>query len=90
MKRSTSIALSFVVLTGLSACESNYSKALDQRLAGKNQNEKQTILAEECLNEIRQGLKPENPANVRYFEATQKICEELTGKKITLPKQMKK
>lgn len=90
MKRSISIIFSLVVLTTLAACESNYSKTLDQRLAGKSQNEKRSILAEECRNEIRQGLKPENPANVRHFETTRKICEELTGKNIMLPKQIKK
>lgn len=90
MKRSILMIFSLVVLTTLSACESNYSKTLDEKLVGKSQAEKRTILAEECRNEIRQGLKPENPANVRHFETTRKICEELTGKKIVLPKQAKK
>ncbi len=90
MNQSTTIILSLLALTALSACQSTYSKKLDESLAGKSQAEKRTILAEECRNEIRQGLKPENPANVRHFETTRKICEELTGKKIALPKQAKK
>lgn len=90
MKRSMLMIFSLVALTTLSACESNYSKTLDEKLVDKSQAEKRTILAEECRNEIRQGLKPENPDNVRHFETTRKICEELTGKKIALPKQAKK
>lgn len=86
MNRFTSIALSLVVIATLSACQSNYSKTLDQKLEGKSQSEKRAILAEECRNEIRQGLNPENPANVRHFETTKKICEELTGKKIPMNK----
>lgn len=90
MNRSRALIVCLFSVIALSACQSNYSKTLDEKLAGKSQAEKRTILADECRNEIQQGFKPENPANVRHFETTRKICEELTGKKIALPKQMKK
>lgn len=90
MNRPRAIIVCLFSAITLSACQSNYSKTLDEKLVGKSQAEKRTILAEECRNEIRQGLKPENPDNVRHFETTRKICEELTGKKIALPKQAKK
>lgn len=67
----------------LTAC-TTYSDALEQKLAGKSLEEKRGILAQECRNEIIAGMKPDNPQNVRHFERTRKICEEMTGKKISL------
>ena len=78
MKNMIAIALASVFLT---AC-ATYSDALEQKLAGKSLEQKRIILAQECRQEIMAGLKPDNPQNVRHFERTRKICEEMTGKKI--------
>jgi curli biogenesis system outer membrane secretion channel CsgG len=86
MRRSKTVIVCLFALAFLSACQSTYSKTLDEKLAGKTQSEKRTILAEECRNEIQRGLNPKNPDNVRHFESKREICEELTGKKITLTK----
>ncbi len=65
----------------LSAC-TTYSDTLEQKLAGKNPDEKRIILAQECRQEIEAGLKPDNESNVRHFDRMRKICEEMTGQKI--------
>jgi curli biogenesis system outer membrane secretion channel CsgG len=65
----------------LSAC-TTYSDTLEQKLAGKSPEQKRTILAQECRQEIEAGLNPDNESNVRHFERMRKICEEMTGRKI--------
>lgn len=77
--RSFYIVLFAIVL--LSACTS-YSYTLEQKLAGKSDEEQRLILAKECSQEIQGGLKPDNPRNVRHFDRMRKICEEMTGRKV--------
>lgn len=76
----------FILLAAsfLNGCGPTYSDTLDARLAVKSPDEQRTILAEECAREIKNGLKPQDEANVRHFERLRKICEEMTGKKISL------
>ncbi len=80
-------SLSAVILMGLAlnACTTtNYSDTLEQKLAGKKPQEKKVILAQECSNEIAEGLKLNNSANIVHSKRMAEICEEMTGKKILL------
>lgn len=77
------LSITLLAATLLSAC-TTYTDTLDAKLAGKSPNEKRAILAQECAQEIKNGLKPEDEANVRHFERMRKICEEMTGKKISV------
>src|SRR5437879_4022314 len=74
------LSLTLLAVGLLSAC-TTYTDTLEAKLAGKSQDEKRTILAQECAQEIKNGLKPQDEANVRHFERMRKICEEMTGKK---------
>lgn len=74
----------FAALAVLGGCTTSYRETLEQKLEGKSQNERRAILAQECGQEIRNGLKPENESNVRHFENMKKICEEMTGKPVTI------
>lgn len=76
-------AIVLLAVTFLSAC-TTYSDTLEQKLAGKSPEQKRTILAQECRQEIESGLKPDNESNVRHFERMGKICEEMTGRNISL------
>lgn len=78
--------LAIVLLAGgfLTACGPTYADRLDAKLAGKSPDEKRTILAQECAQEIKNGLKPQDEANVRHFERMRTICEEMTGKKVAV------
>ncbi len=82
MKHSATITLTLLAATILAGCTTSYRETLDQKLADKNANERRTVLAQECGQEIQKGLKPEEPANVRHFEKMKQICEEMTGKKV--------
>ncbi len=66
----------------LNACGPTYTDKLDAKLAGKSPDEQRTILAEECAQEIKNGLKPQDKANVQHFKRMRIICEEMTGKKV--------
>lgn len=79
--RNLSITLLAAAL--LSAC-TTYSDTLDAKLAGKSPEQKRIILAQECRQEIEAGVKPGNESNVRHFERMRKICEEMTGQKISI------
>lgn len=68
----------------LAACSPTYHDMLAIKLEGRSDQEKRTILAQECRKEIAAGLKPEDAASVRHFERMRKICEEMTGQKISL------
>lgn len=68
-----------ILLTG---CGPTYRETLEQKLAGKAPDEKRAILAEECGNEIQNGLKPDDEANVRHFQNMKRICEEMTGERL--------
>ncbi len=68
----------------VSGCAPSYRETLEQKLEGKNPNERRALLAQECSQEIQKGLKPENEANVRHFENMKKICEEMTGKPVAV------
>lgn len=59
-------------------------KTPDNKLANISSEEKRTILAEECGKEIKNGLNKDNQSNVRYFEKTKQICEEMTGKSVII------
>ena len=66
----------------LSACGPTYADKLDAKLVGKSPDEQRTILAEECSQEIKNGVKPQDKANVQHFKRMRTICEEMTGKKV--------
>lgn len=78
--------LSLILLASslLSACGPTYADKLDAKLAGKSPGEQRTILAEECAQEIKNGLKPQDKANVDHFKRMRTICEEMTGKKVPI------
>ena len=76
------LAISFFVV--LAGCTTSYRETLDQKLAGKSPNDRRTILAQECVQEIQKGLKLENDENVKHFEKMKRICEEMTGKPINV------
>ena len=80
--RTIPIALLAAML--LSACATNYSETLEQKLSDKTPEQKRVILAQECREEIEAGLKSKDEANVRHFERMRKICEEMTGKPISI------
>jgi hypothetical protein len=73
------IALVFTV--SLSAC-APYVNPLEQKLAGKNLEEKRTILADECGKETDAGLNSNDPATVQHSERMRQICTEMTGKPV--------
>jgi len=77
------IITALIVAGTLMGC-STYSDSLDQKLTGKSTEEKRTVLAKECGDEIAKGLKKDDPANVRHSEKMKQICEEMTGKKIKI------
>ncbi|MDX2028243.1 MAG: hypothetical protein SFW62_06375 [Alphaproteobacteria bacterium] len=77
------IIIALMVTGTLMGC-STYSDSLDQKLTGKSTEEKRTVLAKECGDEIAKGLKKDDPANVRHSEKMKQICEEMTGKKIKI------
>ena len=83
MKFNTQITLAWLILGTLAGC-TTYGDTLDQKLAGKTADEKRTILAQECGNEISQGFKKDDPANVRHSEKMKQICEEMTGKTVDI------
>lgn len=43
-------------------------------------------LAKECAAEINAGLLPDNADNVRHFQKSKKICEEMTGLPVVIGK----
>lgn len=81
MNHRTTIAFSLIASLMLAGC-SNYGETLEQKLAGKTPEQKRAILAQECGQEIQNGLKPDDEANIRHFENMKKICEEMTGKPV--------
>lgn len=78
------LTLSLLATAMVSGCTPSYRETLDQKLQGKNADERRAILAQECSQEIQKGLKPESESNVRHFENMKKICEEMTGKPVTV------
>lgn len=66
----------------IAACGPTYRDTLETKLQGKSEQEKRVALAQECATEIKNGLKPEEPANVRHFQRIKQICEEMTGQKV--------
>lgn len=83
MQHAKALFLSIVVITALSGCTPSYRETLEQKMDGKSTADKRALLAQECGQEIQKGLKPDNEANVRHFENMKKICEEMTGRKIS-------
>jgi hypothetical protein len=65
-------------------CERMYEAGKE----GNSADTKRTALAQECSTEISNGYQSENPANVRHFQRVQKICQEMTGKPITLQRNI--
>lgn len=80
--KKTLIAITAIVTLG--GCTVTYRETLQQKLEGKSPAEKRAILAQECGQEIQRGLKPGDEANVRHFENMKKICEEMTGQRISV------
>lgn len=83
MQHAKTLLFTIAVMTALGGCSPSYREKLDQKLESKSTTEKRSILAQECGQEIRKGLKPEDEANVRHFEKMKQICEEMTGRKIS-------
>ena len=69
-------------IIALGGCSTTYRETLEQKLDGKNPQEKRTILAQECAQQIQEGVKPDDPSNIRHFEKMKQICEEMTGQKV--------
>lgn len=74
------IPLSITLL--LAAC-SSYSDSLEQKLQGKNPEEKQRILAQECGNEIQTGMDASWKPNLQHYQRMQDICEFMTKKPVS-------
>jgi len=74
--------LLLIVPLFLAACDHSYDEQLQQKLAGKSEQEKRVLLARECANEIKMGSKPEHERNKRYFQKMKIVCEEMTGQKL--------
>lgn len=85
MKFNARIALALLIVGTLVGC-TTYSDTIDQKLAGKTVDQKRAILAQECGNEISKGFKKDDPANVQHSEKMKQICEEMTGKTVTVSK----
>lgn len=66
----------------LAACSTTYGDMLEQKLAGKSEQEKRAILAQECANEVNSGMKSDRPKSAKHFANFRSICEEMTGQKI--------
>lgn len=81
MRHFSIILLSVAFLT---ACAPIYSDTLEQKLAGKSPDQQRAMLAQECSQEIKAGLKTQGEANVQHFERMRKICEEMTGQSISI------
>ncbi len=77
--------LTIIVLANfaLSAC-TTYTNILEQKLAGKSEQEKRIILAEECKSKIDEYRKLDNKKSIEHSERMREICQEMTGKKIKL------
>lgn len=76
------LVIGFAALIGLTGC-TTYHGTLEEKLAGKPAAEKRAILAKECETEIQQGLKESaNKEETEHFKRVERICEEMTGKKI--------
>lgn len=76
------LIIGFAALVGLTGC-TTYHGTLEEKLAGKPTAEKRTILAKECEQEVRQGLKESaSKEETEHFKRIERICEEMTGKKI--------
>lgn len=82
MKLKQTVVLVMVAATALAGCTTSYRETLEQKLSGKSEEQKRAVLAQECGNELKAGLKKDNPANVRHIENMKKICEEMTKKKV--------
>jgi hypothetical protein len=74
------ILLAIALLAGCSA----FNDKLDEQLANKSSDEKRVVLAETCGQEIAKKLKTDDPVNVRHSEKMKQICEEMTGKKVSI------
>ncbi len=84
MKRKHIALLCLVTSAALTACTTTYKDTLDQKLVNKTEDQKRAVLAQECAQELKAGLKKDNPANVKHTEKMRKICEEMTGKKVSV------
>lgn len=82
MQHAKALLFTIAVMTALSGCSPSYRETLEQKMDGKSTADKRALLAQECGQEIRKGLKPEDESNVRHFEKMKKICEEMTGQKV--------
>lgn len=67
----------------LAACTTTYSDTLEQKLTGKSEQEKRVILAQECANEVNNGMKSDRPNSAKHFNNFRRLCEEMTGQKIS-------
>lgn len=85
MKFNAKIIPALLIVGTLVGC-TTYSDTLDQKLAAKTADEKHTILAQECGNEISQSLKKNDPANAQHAQNMKQICETMTGKTVTISK----
>lgn len=83
MQHAKTLLFTIALVTALGGCSPSYRETLDQKLESKPTAEKRSILAKECAQEIQKGLKPDDEANVRHFDNMKKICEEMTGRKIS-------
>lgn len=85
MKPSQTVVLMMIAATALAGCSTtSYRDTLEQKLSDKSEEQKRTILAQECGSELKGGLQKNNPSNVRHIENMRKICEEMTKKKVTV------
>ncbi len=84
MKLKKMAVLTIVASTMLAGCSTSYRETLEQKLSDKPDDQKRAVLAQECGNELKAGLKKDNPANVRHIENMRKICEEMTKKKVVV------
>lgn len=73
----------WLILTLLTAaCGPTYSDTLEAKLEGKNNAQKRAILAQECAEKTKAGVKAEDAKSVKNYEGFRKLCEEMTKQKI--------
>lgn len=83
MNKKLSIIMIISILS-LSGCANTYTDTLKQKLAGKSDNQKRIILAQECKDKINEYQKPDNTESIEHSKKMKEVCEDMTGNKITI------
>ena len=88
MKQKTILGVILAAVT-LIGCQASYRSILDQKLTNKSPEEKRVILNQECKDVLEKHKKSANETSAQHVERMQKICQEMTGHKKQVKKEVK-